>query len=58
MEVVVPIEVEVPVEMKRCELARFQEARTYVVEAWAVPDSELNVGEPLLLQMGLVPHPT
>ena len=51
VEVVVPVEVEVPVEMKRCELARFQEARTYVVEAWAVPDSELNVGEPLLLQM-------
>ena len=51
VEVVVPVEVEVPVEMKRCELGRFQEARSYVVEAWAVPDSELYVGEPLLLQM-------
>ena len=35
----------------RCELPSFDGGRKYVVEAWALPDSAFNVGEPLRLQM-------
>ena len=35
----------------RCELPDFDGGRKYVVEAWALPDSAFDVGEPLRLQM-------
>ena len=38
-------------EEPRCELPGFDGGRKYVVEAWAVPDSTFDVGEPLALQM-------
>ncbi len=34
-----------------CRLAQFKEGGKFLVEAWAVPDSRFNVGEPLRLQM-------
>ena len=43
--------VEVPKEVPKCELHRFDEGRKFVVEAWAVPNSEFDVGEPLRFQM-------
>ena len=45
------VEVQVPVEAPKCELHRFDEGRKFVVEAWAVPNSEFDVGEPLRFQM-------
>ena len=35
----------------RCELPDYQRARSFRVEAWAVPDPNYNVGEPLSVQM-------
>ena len=35
----------------QCELPQINEGRTFVVEAWGVPDTRFNVGEPLRLQM-------
>ena len=46
-----PQVVEVPVEAPRCDLPMFQEANTFTVEAWAIPDPTFDVGEPLRLQM-------
>ena len=43
--------VEVPVPAPKCELPVFDEGRKFVVEAWAVPNSEFDVGEPLRFQM-------
>lgn len=34
-----------------CELPSLYEGRTFVAEAWAVPDPAFNVGEPLRIQM-------
>ncbi len=48
---VVTVPVEVPVEVPRCELPTFHEARAFTVEAWAIPDPTFDVGEPLRLQM-------
>ncbi len=42
--------VEVPVETPKCELRDLHQANKFVTEAWAVPDSQFNVGEPLSLQ--------
>ena len=43
--------IEVPVEQSGCELPELPGRSKYVVEAWPVPDSEFNVGEPLRIQM-------
>ena len=43
--------VEVPVEAPKCELRNFDGGRSFVVEAWGVPDANFDVGEPLRLQM-------
>lgn len=40
-----------PASALECELQRFDGGRKFVVEAWAVPDAEFDVGEPLRLQM-------
>lgn len=45
------IEVPKVVEAPRCELPVFDEGRKFVVEAWAVPTAEFDVGEPLRFQM-------
>ena len=45
------VEVEVPVEMPKCELPAFDEWRKFDVDAWAIPDATFDVGEPLRLQM-------
>ena len=39
------------VAVPRCELPNFQKGRSFRVEAWAVPDPNYNVGEPLSVQM-------
>ena len=41
----------VEVEKPRCELRSFDGGRSFVVEAWGLPDSNFDVGEPLRLQM-------
>ena len=46
-----PQVIEVPVAMPRCELPSLQAASQFLAEAWAVPDAEYHVGEPLSLQM-------
>ena len=50
-----PVKVEVPVEVlvekPRCELPKLDEGRKFLVEAWAIPDANFDVGEPLRLQM-------
>ena len=51
IEVPVELPVEVPVETDRCELPDLNEGRKFVVEAWAIPDANFDVGEPLRLQM-------
>ena len=43
--------VRVPVEVPRCDLRDIRQGSKFVTEAWAVPDSRINVGEPLSLQM-------
>ena len=43
--------VEVPVEVPKCELRNFDGGRSFVVEAWGLPDANFDVGEPLRLQM-------
>ena len=43
--------IRVPVEVPRCERPTFHEANAFTVEAWAIPDSTFDVGEPLRLQM-------
>ena len=45
------VEVPKPVQMPRCELPTFNEGRKFVAEAWGVPDSKFDVGEPLRLQL-------
>ena len=40
-----------PANAAECELPGFNEGRTFIIEAWAVPDTVYNVGEPLGLQM-------
>ena len=45
-----PEVVEVPVRMPNCDLPSFERSRAFRVEAWAVPDSRFNVGEPFGLQ--------
>ena len=37
--------------VSRCELPNLQRGRSFLVEAWAVPDSSFNVGEPLGVQV-------
>ena len=44
------VEVPTPVDVSRCELPDMTAAGKFVVEAWAIPDPEFNVGEPLRLQ--------
>ena len=39
------------VTVPRCELPNIQKGRSFIVEAWAVPDPNYNVGEPLSLQL-------
>ena len=46
-----PEVVRVPVEVERCERPVLQGGRAFVAEAWAVPDGQFDVGEPLRLQM-------
>lgn len=41
----------VEVEKPRCELRSFDGGRSFVVEAWGLPDANFDVGEPLRLQM-------
>ena len=43
--------VEVPVEVPNCELRNFDGGRSFIVEAWGLPDVMFDVGEPLRLQM-------
>ncbi len=38
-------------EAPRCELRNFDGGRSFVVEAWGLPDTNFDVGEPLRLQM-------
>ena len=45
--VTVPVEVQTP----RCDLPTFHQATAFTVEAWGIPDSAFDVGEPLRLQM-------
>ena len=44
---------EVPklVEVPKCALREIDEGRKFVAEAWALPDSRFDIGEPLRLQM-------
>ena len=42
---------EVPVEVPQCDLPTFHEANAFTVEAWGIPDSTFDVGEPLRLQV-------
>ena len=51
VEVPVEVPVEVVVEAPRCELRNFDGGRSFVVEAWGLPDANFDVGEPLRLQM-------
>ena len=48
-----PVVVEVPVQVQvpNCRLPEYQRARSFRVEAWAVPDPQFNVGEPLGAQV-------
>ena len=39
------------VQKPKCDLERLQASRKFVAEAWAVPDSKFNFGEPLSFQM-------
>ena len=39
------------VTVPKCELPDIQKGRSFIVEAWAVPDPNYNVGEPLSLQL-------
>ena len=41
----------VEVEKPRCELRSFDGGRSFLVEAWGLPGSDFDVGEPLRLQM-------
>lgn len=43
--------VEVPVEVPNCQLQNFDGGRSFVVEAWGLPDEMFDIGEPLQLQM-------
>ena len=38
-------------EVPKCELRNFDGGRSFVVEAWGLPDANFDVGEPLRLQM-------
>ena len=40
-----------PASAVQCELHAMHEGRKFVAEAWAVPDADFNVGEPLRIQM-------
>ena len=51
VEVPVEVPVEVVVEAPRCDLRNFDGGRSFVVEAWGLPDANFDVGEPLRLQM-------
>lgn len=51
VEVPVEVPVEVAVEASRCDLPALRSASQFLAEAWAVPDAEYHVGEPLSLQM-------
>ena len=46
-----PQVVHVPVEVPKCELRDFSGGRSFVVEAWGLPDTNFDVGEPLRLQV-------
>ena len=46
-----PERVEVRVPVERCEWPAFDGGRSFIVEAWAVPDEAFDIGEPLRLQM-------
>ena len=50
-----PVKVEVPVEVAvekpGCELPKLDDGRKFIVEAWAIPNANFDVGEPLRLQM-------
>ncbi len=43
--------VEVPVEVPNCQLRNFDGGRSFIVEAWGLPDEMFFIGEPLKLQM-------
>jgi hypothetical protein len=43
--------IHVQVEVPKCRLPEYQRARSFRVEAWAVPDRQFNVGEPLGAQV-------
>ena len=47
----VPVEVPVALASAKCELPQINEGRKFVAEAWGVPDSTFDIGEPLRLQM-------
>ena len=51
VEVPVEVSVEVPVEVPRCDLPEVKGARKFLIEAWAIPNADFDVGEPLRLQM-------
>ena len=51
VEVPVEVAVEVPVEVPNCQLRNFDGGRSFVVEAWGLPDEMFDIGEPLQLQM-------
>lgn len=46
-----PAPVEATVATSGCQLPELRAATQFLVEAWAVPDPQYNVGEPLSLQM-------
>ena len=46
-----PDPVVVVIEKPRCDLRNFDGGRSFNVEAWGLPDSNFDVGEPLRLQM-------
>ncbi len=46
-----PPPVVIEVEKPRCQLRSFDGGRSFMVEAWGLPDANFDVGEPLRLQM-------
>lgn len=51
VEVPIEVPVEVPVPAERCELPVIEGGKTFVVEAWGVPDNRFDVGERLRFQL-------
>ena len=44
-------EVALDVEVPKCEIVDYLYKETFVIDAWAVPDNNFSIGEPLTLQM-------